>query len=220
MYSKALIVANGFLAHPGLFDDYFEDLDLIIAADGGLRHLKTLGLKPHILVGDMDSAEEYGLDEPYRKSLEVEGVEVIRLNVKKDESDTEIALALALERGARFITMLAATGSRLDHSLFNINLAFDLVSRGLEVRLYDGRQEVLPLIGSSELELKKREGLTLSVVPFTDLRGLSLVGFDYPLEEVDIPYTRTLTSSNVVSSSSSLIKLKEGRALIVISKGY
>lgn len=220
MSYKALIVASGSLQSPSFFEPYYREADLIIAADGGLRHLQTLGLKPDILVGDMDSAEEFGLDEAYRKKLEAGGLEILRLNVKKDESDTEIALELAKERGADEIILLAAIGSRMDHSLFNINLAFDLKQNGFEVRLYDGLQELMPLIGEADLTIKNREGLTLSVVPFTNLKGLSLVGFDYPLDSVDIDCSKTLTSSNIVNTNSSTISLKEGRALIVLSKGH
>lgn len=220
MSSRALIVASGSLKSPGLFEEAYRDADIIIAADGGLRHLQSLGLRPHILVGDMDSAEEYGLDSAYRADLEAGGVEVIKLKVKKDESDMEIALEIAKERGAEEIIMLAAIGSRMDHSLFNINLAFDLRLKGYTVRLYDGLQELFPLIAGDELDIKNREGLTLSIVPYTDLRGLSLRGFDYPLNDVDVPYMKTLTSSNIVNSDPALIKLKQGRALVVISQGH
>lgn len=220
MSYKALIVASGSLESPGIFEDNYRDADLIIAADGGLRHLKTMGLQPDVLVGDMDSAEEYGLDEVYRRDLELAGVEVRRLSVKKDESDMEIALKIAEERGADEFILVAATGSRLDHSLFNINLAFELRARALDVRLYDGLQELMPVIGPVELDIKNREGMTLSVVPFTDLAGLSLIGFDYPLDDIYAPYTKTLTCSNVVNKDCARIKIKEGRALVVISKGY
>lgn len=220
MSSKALIVASGYLKTPGLFEEAYRDADIIIAADGGLRHLQSLGLRPHILVGDMDSAKEYGLDSAYRADLEAGGVEVIKLKVKKDESDMEIALEIAKERGADEFIMLASIGSRMDHSIFNINLAFDLKRQGYAVRLYDGLQELLPLISGDEVEIKKREGMTLSLVPFTDLKGLSLRGFEYPLTDVDVPYTKTLTSSNIVNSDPALIKLKQGRALVVISQGH
>ena len=49
-------------------------------------------------------------------------IEWTKLNPMKDDTDTEAAIRLAIEKGAQSITLLGATGSRIDHVLANIEL--------------------------------------------------------------------------------------------------
>ena len=54
--------------------------DLVIAADGGYDTLYNFGMKPDLLVGDLDSIDAVP-----------RGVEIIRHPIKKDETDMHLA---------------------------------------------------------------------------------------------------------------------------------
>ena len=91
-------------AWPGWDADVAE----VIAADGGFARARAVGLRPTLLVGDLDSLAP-GLVEEATAA----GVDVRRAPVGKDESDTELALLAAVERGATRITVLGAFGGAI-----------------------------------------------------------------------------------------------------------
>lgn len=214
---RALIAASGDYNSSKRHDEIAKSCDLAIAADGGLRHLISLGVQPDFIIGDFDSISKYGISFDDIRNYEKMGVKVERLFVRKDFSDTEVALNTAVELGATDMVLIGAVGSRFDHSLFNVNLLFKLFSAGASATILDGRQELIPLFGN--MRIKNREGMFLSVVPFSDLDGLSLKGFGYPLENANVQFTSSLTLSNVITSNDAEICLDSGRALVVISDG-
>ena len=75
-------------------------------------------LTPDWIIGDFDSASSEALDyfggQP--------DISWIRLNPVKDDTDTESAIRKAIALGAEKITLLGATGTRIDHLLGNIEL--------------------------------------------------------------------------------------------------
>ena len=80
--------------------------------------MARVGLVPALLVGDLDS-----ITIRTREALEAQGVEVVLLPTAKDETDTEAALRLVVERGADDITVYGALGGpRLDHLVGNLLL--------------------------------------------------------------------------------------------------
>lgn len=64
--------------------------DIIICADKGLNHAKSLKITPDIVVGDFDS---------YKDKLP-ENTEIFYSVPEKDDTDTMLAVKIALERGA------------------------------------------------------------------------------------------------------------------------
>ena len=79
-----------------------------IAVDGGLEHLHRQSIQPLFAIGDFDSLEhkEY-----------LQGLEVLRFPTHKDETDTELAISEALNRGYDEIDLYGVIGGRIDHFL-------------------------------------------------------------------------------------------------------
>ena len=71
------------------------------------------GIVPDIIAGDFDSVDDDSLDE----FSSLPDVEMLRLNPVKDDTDTEFVIREAIRRGATSISILGATGTRLDHVL-------------------------------------------------------------------------------------------------------
>ena len=89
--------------------------DLVIAVDSGLERVRVLGLKPDLIIGDMDSVE------PELLQLHPNTTQ-LRHPADKNETDTELAIHYALDAGASEIVLLGAVGDRLDHTLANVLL--------------------------------------------------------------------------------------------------
>ena len=105
----------------------------IIAADRGLEFLAGTEYSPDVVVGDFDSLSPEG--KVYLDSLK--NTEICRLKPEKDDSDTQSATNYAIARGAKQITVLGATGNRIDHLLANFGLLVMAENKGTVVDLVD-----------------------------------------------------------------------------------
>lgn len=202
---SAWIFTNGRLA---AFPDP-EPGVVVIAADGGARHLLAAGQTPDVAVGDFDSLSAADLG-----ALRASGCEILSYPAAKDATDTEIAVEQALDRGADEITIFGGMGSRLDHSLANVLLLKLIHERGGRGRVTDGEQTAELLI--DRMEITGRPGDVVSVVPLTArLEGLTIRGLRFPLHEATVPMGSSLTISNEFGDSASAeITLRQGMAVV------
>ena len=154
-----------------------KNYDYVIAVDDGLSYAEKLGIRPDLIVGDMDT---HGTDdiEEYLKN----GARVIKLEPEKDDTDTERAVREAIKLGGD-MDILCATGGRLDHllaSIHNLKIALDA---GLNARIID-RSNIVFLKNKpftvSRSECGKKY---ISFVTFAgEVTGIKLKGFKYPLD--------------------------------------
>ena len=180
---------------------------LVICADRGIVHADRLGVVPDILLGDFDSAPPAILKK-YSK------VERIGFPPEKDYTDMHLALAEAVKRGAAHIDCLGATGTRLDHTLANIDLLELGHKAGVTITLYDAHNKIS--LCSSECTIKSGEqfGHYVSILPYTNEACVSLSGMKYPLEHGHIRRGESLTVSNEISGSQGTVRVEEGAVLV------
>ncbi|HRE03313.1 MAG TPA: hypothetical protein PLV68_18590, partial [Ilumatobacteraceae bacterium] len=69
--------------------------------DSGLDHALAIGIAPSLLVGDLDSVSNAG-----RAWAETHEVEICQHPPLKDSTDTELALAAAVESGVTDVVLL------------------------------------------------------------------------------------------------------------------
>ena len=100
--------------------------DLVLAADGGYRALYRLGTTPDLLLGDFDSLG----DVPLPANLPV-----LRFPVRKDDTDTGLALRYGLEHGFWDFALYGCAGGRVDHLLANLQSMARVSRLGASVRL-------------------------------------------------------------------------------------
>ncbi|MEW6568039.1 MAG: thiamine diphosphokinase [Chloroflexota bacterium] len=209
---RAVIFASGDLTHADLDRARLRPDDWLIAADGGARYCRAIGLTPQTLIGDFDSLSPSDLD-AYRQ----QGVEVLSHPSRKDETDLELALRLAAARGAQDVLVLGALGHRWDQTLANLLLP---AARGLEalsIRLVDGPQEIVPLRPGQRLEISGRPGDTVSLIPLAgDAAGVSTEGLEYPLSGDTLPFGSTLGVSNTLVADRAHISLGQGWLVCLI----
>jgi thiamine pyrophosphokinase len=183
--------------------------DLIIAADGGANALHTAGILPHVLIGDMDSvAPEVEVD------FRAAGVDVRRYPPAKDETDLELALVLAAERGARQIDILGALGGRWDQTLANVAMLALPDIAGCTVRMLDRDQELYLVRDSAEI--RGMVGDTVSLLPIAgSVHGIWTDGLRYPLAGATLAFERSRGVSNVIESLPARVRLAQGLLLVV-----
>lgn len=186
-----------------------------IAADHGMDFFYRNHLIPDLIVGDFDSVSSEALD--YFKD---QNVECMQLNPMKDDTDTEFAIRTAIKRGAASITLLGATGTRLDHVLANIELLGIGLKQNIEMELVDSHNRIRMLrAGTYVLEKEKQFGRYVSLIPFSpQVMGVTLEGFQYPLSDYTLEQFNSLGISNEIVEENASIQFSDGILLVVESR--
>lgn len=213
---RSIIVANGSInPGPALHEVLaMADGAVIVGADGGAEAALKLKLKPTLVIGDMDSLAVDTLGQ-----LEQGGAEVIRFSPQKDETDLELAVLEATRRGAQWIRILGATGSRLDQTLSNIHLLTLDALRNKDVRLVDGRQTTW-LIGAGKSVIDGQPGDTISLLPLRgDVRGIRTEGLEYALHDETLYFGPARGISNMLAAEEATIRIESGNLLVVHTIG-
>lgn len=178
----------------------------VIAADAGMEHAKTLGITPELWVGDFDSVTD-------AIASEYAHVPQSRYPHDKNSTDGELAVAEALSRGATSLVLAGAFGGRADHAFLHYALAIRRAKEGLPVVVTSGNQEGHPLLpGSRDFDFD--DGTLFSILGFSHLSGVSVMGARWPLDSVEVPFGSSLTLSNEVRGELR-ISIGVGRAMLL-----
>lgn len=183
--------------------------DLVLAADGGANLCAAWGWPVDAVVGDMDS-----LDAAVRQRLEAKTIPLLIAPVDKDETDLELTLRLALERGADEIVIAGALGARIDHTLGNLTLLALPGLATVPARILDGDQTIW--LVRDRLTVHGQPGDALSLLPFGgDAHGVKVSGVRWPLHEADLPLGPSLSISNRMVEQHAEISVQAGMLLAV-----
>jgi len=145
--------------------------DEVLAADGGANHLARIGVRPALVVGDLDSIR------PAVRAWV--GEDRIAPRPDQDFTDLHKTLLVAFdERGAREVTVLAATGGRLDHAVENLCVLARFADRG-EVELRDRETRILAV--RSRLSVATTPGQAVSLLPLGRCGRVTTAGLAWPL---------------------------------------
>lgn len=193
-----------------------KDGDMIIAADSGYLSARRLGAVPDLLLGDLDSLDREKLSED-----ELEAVEKIIVSPIKDDTDTQLAVDTAIERGAERIFIVGGLGGRLDHTLSSVFLLEYITKKGVEAVMTDGRNRVRIMCADGALKklTVKRGYKYLSLVSLTDkCEGVSVTGVYYPLDSVELTRSYSYAVSNEITADCAVIGLVRGVMLVIESR--
>lgn len=212
---KTLLVASGTVEDAfALAYQKEQQFDYHIAVDGGMSFFYRNGQIPDLLVGDFDSAEQEVLDFFIKKQVPFE-----RHKPQKDATDTELALCRALDRGSTEIHILGGTGTRLDHTLGNIRVLGLALERKIPCYLVNATNRIRLVQHEAVLQREEQFGKYVSILPFTTaLKGLTLRGFQYPLEQAVMEGYHALGASNEIVSPQAVISIVDGVAIVIESK--
>jgi thiamine pyrophosphokinase len=211
---KALIVADGDVPSRAAVDQLLggEPADLVIAADGGALKALALGFAPDVVVGDSDSIGAADVER-----LREGGAEINVYPTHKDESDTELALREARDRGATSLLVIGAFGgARLEHTIANLLLLASAALVDCDVVLADERCEVRLVSSGRVLPLHGEPGDFVSIFPLTPVAdGVDTDGLEYPLTGEQLVQGPARGLSNVMTGAQATVGVKDGRLLVV-----
>ena len=213
----ALIIIGGF-PPDGRALDHIAPHHIVICADSGLAHALELGLVPDVVVGDMDS-----VDPALLERIEGAGVPVLRASPDKDHTDTELAIAHALDQhddrpGASRLTVLWGGGDRSDHTLGVIAACSDPALDALDqVELWAGADQMRFARPDRPVELECPVGSTVSLVPIGGpASGVRTHGLRWSLDGEDLPAGRARGVSNEAVAPRAGVRVDGGTLAVIV----
>jgi len=206
-----LIISGGNAPGNQLVQDRAAHASRIIAADKGACYCLDAGVIPDIVVGDMDSIDSRSLEKLHEYNVELE-----EHSTDKDQTDTQLALDLAVRGGADKVEILAACGDRFDHSLANVHLLYRARSLGVPAVILSTTQRIF--LVDKEIFLRGSKGLTISLLPLTmRADGIYLSGFLYDLENASMEIGNPYGISNTITSDKARISINNGVLIVTIA---
>ena len=206
---KAFIYVGGKI-DPDFITEHPKGDDITVAADSGIRNALLLGDHIDVAVGDFDPFPECDIPED---------AEIVRLRPEKDLTDSQVAVEIALERGADSFVIIGGLSGRLDHTLANLSILEDLTARGHYAIMTDGVSRVHFINGGSALI--GRSGFKyFSLIAATDIaKGVSIEGAKYPLKNARLSRKNGgFATSNEIDGNCALISVKKGALFIIESR--
>ena len=211
-----LLFANGELNRGLMLDRLLDSLDSpsIICADGGALHARALGLRPHTIIGDLDS-----LTPEQVADFKAAGADIIQHPAEKDETDLELALHHCRQIGASAIFILGALGGRFDQTIANILLLTHPEFSGIRVEVVDGDQ-VLLLLKPGSYRIDGERGDTISLIPLgAAAAGITTSQLQYPLRDETLYLGPARGLSNVMLADRATVEFDSGLLLLVRTSG-
>ena len=207
---KAIVVAGGDAAPEDAAR--LADADLVIAADSGAEWLDASGIRPDVLVGDMDS-----IDPGLLERLSNGGVTIERHPDDKDASDAELAVERAVSDGADDVVILGGLGgARLDHELANMLLMADGRWRGLRLQIVRGATTARAVHGGERIQLTGAAGDLVTLLSVNgDAWGVRTEGLRHPLVGESLGLGRSRGLSNQVEQPPASVSLERGTLLVI-----
>lgn len=189
---------------------YLKDINFsqgyIICADGGIRHIEKLGLKPDVIIGDFDSSVN---NFKYENKIVYPS--------EKDDTDLGLALNYAADNGFVECIAIGCLGGRLDHTFAGISLLKYAYDKGINFTLVDEKTKVF--LTDKRCEIKNENYKYISVFPFgNEALGVNLKGFKYPLENAVLKAEFPLGISNELIGDKGIIEVEKGSLIIMTVK--
>ena len=190
---------------------------VVIACDSGTDFLASHGIIPDMVVGDMDSISDKGLEFIKDNNIFTE-----KYPVEKDWTDTEIALEKSMDND---VVLICPVTGRIDHVMANLGLVLKLKSQGKSISITDGITYCYPLYGedTATADVTPYKGhAAVSLIPcdFSNpVTGVTTEGLYYPLEDADLNFGSSFSFSNKPLENASFIRvsIRSGLLLLVVT---
>ena len=178
--------------------------DFCIFCDSGLRHLKALGVRPDLIVGDFDSHENPHLP-----------CETLVLPCEKDDTDSVFAVKEAVKRGFDDFLLLGMVGARLDHTLGNLSILLYLHRLGKRGQILDD-YSAMEIVSQEPVEIKDRYAFFSLLNISGTARGVTVEGAKYSLQNGEIACEYQYGISNeVLPGQTARVSVADGCLLLI-----
>jgi len=202
--NNILLIANGKGENAAFIKAAAKDCDFVLAVDGGADNALNAGVKPDMAIGDLDS-----ISASAKAAL---GKDKIFKVCRQDNTDLEKALDFTSVLRPQNVTIICASGGRLDFTLSNFSSVFNYTKK-LNIVLKGKGWKIYPAEKSAVYECKK--GVTVSLIPMGTVSGITLENLKYPLKDATLKPGMTAVS-NVAKGNTFKVSFKKGKLLVMV----
>ena len=179
----------------------------IYCADGGANFCYELTLIPKEIYGDFDSIKN-----DVKEFYQEKNVKFIKFKVEKDYTDNELLLN-EIQNKYDIIYCIAGLGGSIDHELTNINL----LDKYSNLIFISEKEKIFKI--DSDSKFNDMINTKISFVIFSDeVKALTLKGFKYNIENLDIKKGEARCISNIIIENEANLSIKSGSLLCVIKE--
>ncbi|EPH98480.1 thiamine diphosphokinase [Enterococcus faecalis 13-SD-W-01] len=192
-----------------------SDYDYFIGIDRGSLYLLEAGVPLDLAVGDFDS-----LNEAEKKLVFSSAKEVRQSPAEKDDTDTQLGMVSAFERFPEAsVTLIGATGGRLDHLLANLWLGLEPRFQPFlsQITLLD-RQNHFTYYLPGEHRIHRQPNMKyLAYCCLTPVESLTLKESKYTLTSENVSYPTSYASNEFLTETASF-SFTKGVIAVIQSK--
>ena len=179
----------------------------IYCADGGANFCYELTLIPKEIYGDLDSIKD-----EVKEFYQEKKVKFIKFKIEKNYTDSELLLN-EIQNKYDVIYCIAGLGGSIDHELTNINL----LAKYPNLIFISEKEKIFKI--DSDSKFNDMINTKISFVIFSDqVKGLTLKGFKYSIENLDIKKGEARCISNIIVENKANLLIKSGSLLCVIKE--
>ena len=199
-----------------------RNFDTVVCADSGLEAAYRLQIPVDYAMGDFDSVPAALLSAYQSGEVACSpGVYFVQYPAAKDYTDTQMVLEWILEKGAKEITILGATGGRLDHILSNLNILVKPMRLGIPAYIVDAHNRLYLIDHSTTIYRRQLFGKYISFQPLTErVYPVTLRGFQYPLTDYTLVYGegRAISNEMAENEEEAEVSFEEGVLIVIESR--
>lgn len=204
-----LVFANGDFDGGQWVRSTLETATAIIAADGGARHVLSLGEQPDVVIGDLDS-----LPAATREDLQAAGTLILEHAAQKDETDLELALTYAAANYEEEVRVFAGLGGRVDQMLANVLLLAHPALKNRPIRFQTEHEQMWLITERTRIDGER--GDTVSLIPLGgDVHVDSTDGLRWSLQDETLAFGPARGVSNEMTDDVAGVSVTSGHLLCV-----
>lgn len=177
-----------------------ETFDYLVGIDRGSLYIVECDWTLDLAVGDFDS-----LTYEEQQLIQKAAKELVQAKAEKDDTDTQLALALTVEKFPEAcITIIGATGGRLDHFLANLWLPFEPRFQKFirQINIKDHQNSIVYYLPGEYVVKKEARMDYLAYCCLTPVKNLTLTESKYTLEHADAAVPTSYASNEFVGDTA------------------
>jgi len=206
--TDAVVVCNGEI---GMIKTEFlrllTDDPLVVCADGGANRLRRWKIRPHLIIGDLDSVI------PLTKRV-FSDVETIHI-ADQNSTDLEKVLDYLTAHSFARAVVVGATGAQIDHTLANISILLKYRDR-LDIVFKDALFDMFFINGVTTV--MTAPGQRISLMAMGRCEGVTTQGLLYPLEGDTMAFGVREGVSNEATGNEVTVTVAGGCMLMMVRR--
>ncbi len=206
--TDAVVVCNGEIGMiKSAFLTLLSDDPLVVCADGGANRLRRWKIRPHLIIGDLDSVI------PLTKRV-FSDVETIHIP-DQNSTDLEKVLDHLVTHSYVRAVVVGATGAQIDHTLANISILLKYRDR-LDIVFKDAQFDMFFINGVTTV--MTTPGQRISLMPMGTCEGVTTQGLLYPLAGDTMAFGVREGVSNEATGGEVTVTVAGGCMLMMVKR--